>query len=330
MKVFILTEATSTTGFGHLTRCTSIYEAFLEKGITPHFIINSDSSSADLLNNLSHTVLEWQNNPGKLLSLIIPDDVVIIDSYTASLDLYKKIVDKVKLTVYIDDINRLNYPRGLVVNGTVYAEEINYLKDSGKEYLLGSEYAPIRKEFWDVPPKVINEDVISMMITFGGDDIRNLTGSVVEFLQKESPLTHKYVVVGNAFKNKTELLEMSDHSTELLTNLNAQDMLQIMLKADIALSAAGQTLNELACVGVPTVAVQIAENQKRNVHGFNKSGFIEFAGTWESTDFIENLKISIKNIYSYEKRLKKSKIGKKLIDGQGARRIVSEIMKIIS
>ena len=35
MKVFILTEGGKDIGFGHITRCISLSEAFEEKGIYP-------------------------------------------------------------------------------------------------------------------------------------------------------------------------------------------------------------------------------------------------------------------------------------------------------
>ena len=38
-KVFILTEGGENKGFGHITRCTSLYQAFEEKGIIPEFIV---------------------------------------------------------------------------------------------------------------------------------------------------------------------------------------------------------------------------------------------------------------------------------------------------
>jgi len=42
MKVFIITEGGKNIGFGHITRCLSLYQAFEEKEIIPEFILNSD------------------------------------------------------------------------------------------------------------------------------------------------------------------------------------------------------------------------------------------------------------------------------------------------
>jgi hypothetical protein len=44
MDVLILTEGGKNTGFGHIIRCISIYQAFEECGINPVLIINGDES----------------------------------------------------------------------------------------------------------------------------------------------------------------------------------------------------------------------------------------------------------------------------------------------
>ena len=40
-----------------------------------------------------------------------------------------------------------------MVNGSVYAEEIDYPKTMRVEYLLGTTYIPLRKEFCGIKPK---------------------------------------------------------------------------------------------------------------------------------------------------------------------------------
>lgn len=52
MKVFIITEGGKNIGFGHITRCLSLYQAFKEKEIIPELILNSDDNIEYLLDNL--------------------------------------------------------------------------------------------------------------------------------------------------------------------------------------------------------------------------------------------------------------------------------------
>ncbi|HQF37072.1 MAG TPA: hypothetical protein PLL26_05540 [Candidatus Dojkabacteria bacterium] len=59
LKVFILTEGGKNIGFGHITRCTALYQAFEEKGIIPKFIVNGDESVLDLLKDLNYRLLNW-------------------------------------------------------------------------------------------------------------------------------------------------------------------------------------------------------------------------------------------------------------------------------
>ena len=49
MKVTILTEGGRDTGYGHITRCTSVYQAFEERGIKSQLIVNGDETIKNLL-----------------------------------------------------------------------------------------------------------------------------------------------------------------------------------------------------------------------------------------------------------------------------------------
>ena len=49
LSVAIITESNKEVGFGHLSRCLSLYEAFKEKGIDPSLIINSDESISEII-----------------------------------------------------------------------------------------------------------------------------------------------------------------------------------------------------------------------------------------------------------------------------------------
>ena len=167
MRVFILTEGSKNIGFGHVTRCFSLYQAFEEKGILPTFIINGDESVKNFINNTKNTLFfNWLNDQKKALTFIKGADIVIIDSYLADLSLYEKISELAKVSVYIDDNKRLDYPKGVILNGAIYAKELNYSQKEKQIYLLGTRYIPLRKEFWDVPEKKIKKELKTIMITF--------------------------------------------------------------------------------------------------------------------------------------------------------------------
>ena len=327
LKVFILTEGGKNIGFGHITRCTALYQAFEEKGIIPKFIVNGDESVLDLLKDLNYRLLNWIDKKEELFDLVKGVDVAIIDSYLADKDIYKTISEYVKISVYLDDNKRLDYPKGIVVNGAIYAEELNYPVKKGVTYLLGSKYMPLRKEFWDVPEKEIKENIESVMITFGGDDMRNMTPKVLRLLQNNFPDLIKNVVIGKGFKNICEVEELKDNKTNLIYYPDAEKIKNVMLESDIAISAAGQTTYELARVGIPTIAISIAKNQLDNVKGWEKTGFIEYAGWWSDKDILNNIYNCLEKISSFQIRKEKNKKGILYIDGEGGSRIVESILE---
>jgi UDP-2,4-diacetamido-2,4,6-trideoxy-beta-L-altropyranose hydrolase len=327
MKVFIITEGNKNTGFGHVTRCLSLYQAFRERGILPEFIINGDNNIEYLLRDVNYQIFNWLDEKSKLFKKVKDADTAIIDSYLANVSVYNILSELVKLSVYIDDIKRVDYPKGIVVNGSIYAEELNYPRKNKITYILGTKYTPLRKEFWEVPEKKIRGKIESIMVTFGGNDAKNMTPKILKFLNKEYSNLKKNIIIGNDFQNIDEIKKCADKNTNLIYYPDTEKMKEIMLESDIAISAGGQTLYELARVGVSTIGVCVAENQLGNVKGWKRVNFLEYTGRHNKIDILEKIKNSIKFLEDTEERKSKSKTGRGFVDGEGSLRIINEIMK---
>ena len=325
MNISILTDAGKGIGFGHLSRCTSLCQAFEEKGIRPDIILNSDESSCALPNS-NVRLLNWHNNKKELFSVIDRADIAIVDSYLEDGEFYDHIASHVRVPVYIDDAKRLNYPKGIVINGAIGAEKIGYPKTAGVNYLLGVNYVPLRKVFWSVPEKSISNSINRILITFGGDDTRNLTPLVLAFMKSEFPNIAKNVVVGNGFKNIKDIEALKDDNVRLIYYPGPEEMLRLMSESDLAISAGGQTLYELARVGVPTIALKAVDNQQVNIAGWRSVGFIEDIGSWDGPEIIGKLSKALRLLMSPEARSGRCKIGQALVDGNGARRIVKSLL----
>lgn len=322
MKVIIITEGSKIIGLGHITRCISIYQAFNSFNVPVLLIVNGDETVQEMVKDINNSkVFNWMEESNKLFKLIEREDVVIVDSYKADVDFYQKIAQMTKIAVYVDDNNRINYPKGVTVNGSINAEKIDYSFSEETNYLLGTQFIPLRQEFWKVPEKKIKSKVENVMVTFGGDDLRNLTPKILELLNDNYPSLNKKIIIGSGFRYIHDIENLKDERTELIYYPDANGMLNTMLESDIAISAGGQTLYELARVGLPTIAISVADNQTHNVTNWEEVGFVEFAGHWEDKDLFNNI-LSKFNMLSDEIiRLKKSNVGKTLVDGKGALRV---------
>lgn len=307
IKIFILTEGGKKIGFGHITRCLSLFQAFKAKNLESKLIVNSDDSARFLLGKEKYISLNWLKEPAKALKITNREDIVIIDSYLANKEFYKEIATQVKLPVYLDDYQRINYPRGVVINANIYASQINYYKDKEKKYLLGIDYASLRKEFWKVKEKKINKKVENILVTFGGTAITQRFYQLIKQCQNLYQLNFEIV---NTEKKK----------------FGPKEMIDLMLKTDICIADGGQTLIELARLGVPSVVVAFGKDQLKSVKHWQKTGFIEYAGLGKDATINTKIKRSLNNLFEYNVRLNRNRIGRSLVDGKGSARIITKLM----
>jgi len=308
MKVLFLTEGGRNLGFGHVTRCIALYQGLERAGVNSEFIINGDSYVTSLLKEKKYILFNWIEGKDKLFKIAKAFDAAVIDSYLADKDIYYKLSELFKgRIIMIDDYQRLDYPKGFVVNPSIYGESLNYSDIEGVKYLLGRGYIILRKEFWEVPEKRIRKEIKKILITFGGSDTSAVLESVVGEFKKAFGAE---LIIVDPVKNR----------------LKAEDMLNMMLECDICISGGGQTLYELVKVGVPTIGICFSENQRLNLESWQEKGFIEYIGRINDVNLLDNLKLAIDKLSTQRVRLEMSKIGKTFVDGKGIKRILRNIL----
>lgn len=322
MNILILTEGGKDYGFGHVARCSSIFQAFQEYGILPKFVVNGDESVKSILSDIDVEIINWIDD----FSFISGADIVVIDSYFADLDFYNKLSENIPLVVYVDDNNRLNYPKGIVVNGTLNVSNINYSRRENIKYLVGNEFIPLRKDFWNIPKLKINDSIENILITMGGNDLRNLTPKILKLLNNNLPEVNKKVIIADSFNNVHEIESLKNDTVELIYSPNSGEIIDAMDSVDLTISASGQTLYELACIGVPTIAIGIIDNQKNNIKNWINQGFIEYAGCWNDENLLGRVLDKIEFLKDKNIRYDKRLLGIRAVDGKGSLKIAKGIL----
>lgn len=328
MKALILTEGGSKLGFGHITRCLALYQGFVEKGITPKLIINSDISIKYLLRDENYRIFNWLKEKRKLFELTGNTDVVIIDSYLADKSLYDSIPKTFphQPLLMLDDYKRIEYPAGIVINPSVSAEKLDYPKRKSLVYLLGKKYITLRREFWNMKRKKINPEIKHVLITFGGINRIDFIKKIVRFLISKFPNFYYHIVtLSPKFNRHNPFLSSKIKFYPRLTTLT---MRNLMLKCDIAISGGGQTTYELARCGIPSIGICFAGNQSLNLKVLSQKGFLEYIGRYDEAGLLERLKEAVILLQSQKIRKKRSIVGRRLVDGEGVQRILSRLEKI--
>lgn len=309
--IAILTEGGRELGFGHLSRCQSLAQAFAEQQLECQWWVRGDEAACDYLGIPCQS---WDEE----LPVLRDCRVAVVDSYQARPESLRLLAEQVELPVFLDDYRFLDYPRGLVVDWTVLAEQ---KRSCSLPALLGARYAALRDPFWQVLPRLTAEHPRRLLLTLGGSDVRGLLPRLTPYLVEAFPHWVLHAVVGPGFQPPSRL-----RGCNLVRNLSAAAMRAVMLESDLAVSAGGQTLYELAAVGTPVVSVSVAENAARDEAGWSEAGFSLHAGNWQDEDLSDRLVHCLRQLVPSAERSRRARVGQSLVDGQGARRVVREIL----
>ena len=321
MTIKIFTEGGPDIGLGHISRCSALYDEIIDRGISVEFYIYGEIDNTKIADGKNIYNVNWLTKEF-LNDNITENDYCIVDSYLASIDLYEIVAGKAKKALYIDDTGRLHYPKGIVINPSLNADGIRYPNDDNIRYLTGPEYVILRKPFVEAVRVDINKEAKRVLVTMGGTDIRNLTPLIIREICNMHPELQFDIVVGETF-DKAEKLELGN--VHFHFNVNANEMKELMLNADFAISAAGQTIYELIATQTPFIAIKIAENQENNILQMQNSIPGQVVIDYHASGFIKSVSSAMALYGNANVRYDLFKNYGKLIDKNGAERIVDQL-----
>lgn len=323
-KIIFLTEAGNKTGYGHLTRCSSLIKEFNKLGYLTKLCVEPDNIKNILTRGAHRT--KWKTQIQSRLKTELKSAFgLIIDSFKISYQQIKQIVEINPKVAFIDDWNRRFYKEGIVIDWTIGAEHFAYHKKSPKTfYLLGKKYCAIRGELLPQHKKFIRKKIVSIILIFGGSDVQKITEKISYTLQRFYPKIRQFVVFGPGVDQKTvaKFRKKKGKRTCIYYKVSPSKLRKLMKLSDLAISGGGQTLYELSFFGVPTLCIQTCKNQRHDICGFHKKKAIFYLGKSNKKDIFSNIILNTEQLLEKKVRKKLSINAQKLVDGYGAKRIV--------
>jgi UDP-2,4-diacetamido-2,4,6-trideoxy-beta-L-altropyranose hydrolase len=342
IKVLFRLDAGPGKGLGHLQRCLSLASVLRIKGADCIFLSTHHQSVTDRVKSSGFGFHPLDDvEPGGEDDLRFTLDaansnrcrVVVVDFYDTDAGYLKRLRADGLFVAAIDDLAPYPFPCHLVINGGVGAGTLPYSSSTGDtRFLLGPEYALLREEFWDSSPRAIGDEVQEVLVTMGGADGRDLTPTVLEVMESTDGDFGATVIVGPFFKALGEIEQFAKRSRRRVNLVHSPvSVRDLMAGADLAISAAGQTLYELAVTGTPAIAVQVAENQADNIRWFGEHRVV-CPIVFESraqlmTDLADTLTLLLT---APERRRQSSRAGQSLLDGHGGRRVADFLLEAVS
>ncbi|RXJ02234.1 hypothetical protein DS745_07545 [Anaerobacillus alkaliphilus] len=325
MRVLIFTEGGSQIGLGHISRCSSLYDELELRGIDVEFILHGDLNGVGIIKDRKYKMVNWLST-NFLDHYIREDDLCVVDSYLASEDLYRQISNRAKKSLFIDDNARINYPKGIVVNPSLTTNEDLHPISKNNIYLLDNNYVILRRPFIQVRRETISTEVNEVLITLGGSDIHNLTSLLLKLVRNKYPGITLNVVIGHAFANIPEIVTTSMNNINFYQNASAEEMKTIMLKSDVAITAAGQSIYELMATQTPFIPIKVIENQDNNVLGLKKYKLIDSVITYNDPLFSELVGSELQRMMDLNTRKELIVKYQEVVDGNGTKRIIDALV----
>ena len=325
-SLLIFTDAGNEVGYGHLTRCRSIAAIFTQRGYKTRIAVQATNIQL----NSNEELVQWHELGTATCEAIRNADIVLVDSIMASESHVESILTISSNAVIIDDFLHRSYSKGIIVDWTPGAENNPQLNQKPPvRYLVGSQYCALRPPFWTPRERTFPAQPAKILVTLGGSDIRLLTSPVVRHLLTNFPHVQVHAVVGGGMSDTKEYREFALMGVQVHNNLDATGMCDLMDAVDLAISGGGQTLYEIACRGLPSIAINLIDNQTADINNFSSSGFSCTAGKWDDPGLLDRIIDCVNSLWGIPERVRASTIGRSLVDGKGAVRLADEIEWII-
>lgn len=358
MNVAFRTDASYQIGTGHVIRCLTLAEALREKGARCKFICRNHegnlikrirqsgfqtielplSDNAFHTNDASETGIthrhwlctDWQTDSFQSATALSGEliDWLIVDHYAIGKCWETAMRSHCKRIMVIDDLaDRLHDCDLLLDQNLVEGFDSRYrnLLPAKTACLLGPQYSLLQPHYADLhpcaPPRL--GPIQRILLYFGGADLNNLTGLAISaFLSLNLSEINLDVVVNPNGPNTKSIRRQVSGLPNIVLHEQLPSLANLMLKADLAIGACGTTTWERCCLGLPTLAVTLAENQKRIAMKMADLGIIRLLGDQTSVD-ISGMTKSLKEIIESPNDLREWSLRcRDLIDGQGTNRLV--------
>lgn len=340
-NMLIRADANAEIGIGHIMRCIALAQSWLDAGGDAVF------ATAMLTPNLEARL--WTERM-KHVSLVTrpgsPDDArqtvdaarrmdtstVVVDGYHFGTE-YQRIMKNAGLRLLcIDDYGHADYYwADVVINQNTYAHAGFYTDRAPySRLLLGVRYVLLRREFlrWRGRQRQISKIGRKILVTLGGGDPHNVTATVIEALrQVEIDGLQVVAVVGEHHPlSAAAQSPFRDSRLSIRVITHAENMPALMAWADVVITAGGTTCWESAFMGLPTLVIVTADNQRLSAESLHEKGIVRSLGWWAQCRAQEIASAAESLLYDALERKEIGRLGQQLVDGFGSKRALDVVI----
>ena len=319
-----------------MTRCRALAQGFLDRGW--RILFATTETSHDILDHIRKDGCETRvmlsnRNLQEEITWLVPllkemhPTVLVLDGYDFD-DTYQQLVKPwTRCLLCLDDVPKRRFACDVLLNQNIGVSKRDYegLVCPETRVVFGSRYALLRKEYQAYAGYYqVRARPKRVLVTLGGADKQNHTPDIVRECAR-LPEIEIDVVFGPMYQFEHKL---GGTSTRIHLHEGLDSLLELACQADLAVTAGGSTVWELACLGIPMVVVGTAENQGAVLKGLIEHRAAVVLGPIEkvsSHDIAREVGLTLSN----PSRLQEiSRAATGLVDGKGVARMVAMVEEV--
>lgn len=304
MRIVVRLDSSVRIGTGHLMRCLTLAEVLRQKGISVSFACRPlPGNMMTLIEARGHTLRTLPgDDPRDQVEELLPDwekdaagmaeilndigtvDWLIVDHYGLDYRWERAIRPFVRRIMAIDDLANRRHECDLLLDQNYYLDaDTRYagLIPESTQTLLGPRYALLRPEFeaFRHQARSRNGLVKTILVFLGGTDPDNVTAKAIRAMQSARNVKPEFhVVVGGSNPHRKQIEAICRGDPRFRYQCQAENMAELMAKADLTLGAGGATTWERCFLGLPAIIVATATNQIKTTQDLAANGVCWFLG----------------------------------------------------
>ena len=269
-------DASPAIGGGHVMRCLSLADALAEADWSCGFAVRSGTLETvpALARSRHQTRLLAHDDAGEPAELARrwPDgaDWLIVDHYRRDAAFEQACRPWAKRVMAFDDLADRGHDCDLLLDQSLGRDERDYagLAPAHCRLLLGPRYALLRPAFAALRDAALarradDGGIRRILVSLGATDPNNVTAVVLEGIGRSAVEAEVDVVMGAAALHLAAVRAVAGRLPQTVRlHVDAPDMAELMVQSDLAVGAAGTTSWERCCLGLPSLLVVLADNQR--------------------------------------------------------------------
>ena len=328
-------EVSLQIGMGHFVESLDLAQYLLDLRESVHFILNPYPPACSELHKRKISFTECDIDALDEISLFLrkkKSKCVIINHRSVSLNSLRVLNHEDQTVVLIDQFGGKRVICDLLINRSIVPEWLKYdfvghqpiCRFGGDYAILDNTYEALHER-----EKAFLENENTVLVSMGGVDRTGATLRIIDAMKSVGNVS-KEIITGSGFPHNAKLLRLRENLNDSSFTFfqGVDDLGKRMSKADIVISAGGNTIYEMACVGAPGIILWEDEHEYIQGKAFAEKGVVKCLGNGITTPvkvISNSIKALLKDI---DRRKYMSQCGRKMVDGHGKNRIANEIIKL--